>query len=206
MAIDGWWPLCHHRGMTVQRVRQGFTLIELLIVIIVITILVMLTATIYQNSQAQARDVQIAAAADKVADAMTLYLHQEKSYPLGSAFSSSVANTTGCTNGFGVGWFSKGNDVCNVEESLVARSYLPSGFSDSLPSNPLYAAPNKRALMIQKYASNRFMVFYSMDQPTASDTSHFNAELTKCGVNPAGSVPERDANGMKNGICIEYVF
>ncbi len=195
--------------MKTDRYRQGFTLIELLVAITVIMILATMTVMIYRNSQLQARDTQLAAMADKAADAMLLYVNQEKAYPSGSAFSSTAASATGCSDGFGTGWFAKGNDACSVEESLVARGYLPSGFSDSLPSNPLYPAPNKQALMIQVYpagAPTKFMVFYSMDRPTESATSHFNAELTKCGVTITGHIPERDDNGMKNGICVQYAL
>lgn len=182
--------------------HAGFTLVEMLIVIVVIAILVVITAALYQNAQVQARDAQMTDAADKVADAIQLFANKEGHFPRGGLGSTTAAAAgTECVDGAG-GWVTTGKYTCSVEDSLVNLGYLPAGYIASLPDNAVYPG-QKQAVMVYTYGSNA-MVYYSMEQPTASDTARFNTELTQCGINPAGAVTQRDSYGMRNGICFQY--
>lgn len=192
--------------MSKYHFRRGFTLIELMVVVVIVVILAMITATIYKNTQLQARDAQVASMADKVADALLLFMQKEGHLPAGGIGSTAAATGSNeCTDGAG-GWFAKGIYLCSVEDSLINKGYLPASFSSSLPSNPQYAANNKQSIMIYQHSSGPYavMVYYSMESPTQKDTDRFNAEMTRCGLNPAGSIVQRDTYGMKNGICIKY--
>lgn len=190
--------------MYLQRLRQGFTIVELLIVITVIAILVMITATIYQNVQVQARDTQLADSADKVADAVELFIQQQGHFPRGGLNSTSASGGSECVDGSG-GWFAAQYN-CTVRDTLVATGYLPSGFGDNLPANPALPTLPGRNIMVYTYGApvTSAMVYYSMEDPSAENTRNFNAQLTACGINPGGVVAPRDSYGMRNGVCIQF--
>ena len=186
--------------------RHGFTLIELMVVVIIVVILAMITATIYKNTQLQARDAQVASMADKVGDAIMLFMQKEGHFPAGGSGSTVAATGTNeCSDGAG-GMFAKGEYLCTVEDSLINKGYLPTSYSSTLPANPLYAAGNKQSIMVYKYGADtaNIMVYFSLESPTQTDTDRFNAEMTRCGLNPAGVIAPRDTNGMKIGICLKY--
>ena len=187
-----------------SRVHKGFTIVELIIVIVIIAILAIITATIYQSVQVQARDAQMSDAATKVADAIQLFASKNGHFPAGGwGSSTAIGAGTECSNGVN-GWFASGLYTCTVEDTLKASGYLPAGFAANLPANTKYTSPNTLALMVYIYSGNLAMVYYSMESPSTSDTNHFNAQLTKCGINPAGTVTQRDTYGMRNGICFSY--
>lgn len=194
--------------MYLPRLRQGFTLIELLVVITVIAILVMITATIYQNVQVQARDTQLASAADKVADAVQLFIQQQGHFPRGGSGSTAAAAAGAeCADGKD-GWFAV-NYQCDVEDTLINLGYLPSGFVGQLPSNTKYTGNNRQAIMIYRYDSGanaaapyRAMVYYSKEDPSTTDTSHLNSQLTRCGLTSTTGDTMRTNYGMQDGICV----
>lgn len=191
--------------------RAGFTIVELFAVIAVLSVLVMITATIYQSAQVQARDAKNADGADKFADAMQLFAAKYQHPPRGGAGSTTAIGAgTECADGIN-GWVTSAY-VCDLENTLVASGYLPSGFTAGLSQNMVYPGTTSgiRALMVYRAsfsgspAVTKSMVMYSMEAPTDADTDHFNAELTKCyGYVPAaGAYSPRDTYGMKNGICV----
>lgn len=193
-----------------RRDTSGFTIVELVVVVVIIAILALITAVLYNSAQKQSRDVALTDAADKVGDALQLYIQRNGTWPLGGSGSTAAAGASGCTNGRD-GWFASGAYTCSVEDTLVKSGYLPSGFSAGLPVNTEYGKTNRYSLMVYKIGSgdlstgsNKGMVFYAMEDYTASDTAHFNAEMQKCGINPAGTVSQRDSYKMRNGICISY--
>ncbi len=193
--------LSHSKGMKRRASGKGFTIIELIIVVVVIAILSMISAAVYGSAQIQARNTQSADAAHKVADAIRLFIVKNGHFPRGGLGSTTAISGTECADGSNA-WFATGRYTCTVEDTLVASGYLPSGFSAELPSNFEYAAPNNRTLMVYNAGGNKIMVFYSLESPTAQDTEDFNAQLTDCGYNPAGTVVQRDSYGMRGGVCI----
>lgn len=196
--------------MKLRTSRPGFTIVELVVVIVIIAILAVVTAVLYNSAQKQSRDVALADAADKVADAIQLYTQRNGAWPVGGSGSAVAAGASGCTDGRD-GWFASGTYTCSIEDTLVKSGYLPSGFSASLPINTEYGKTSKYSLMVYKIGAgnlttgtNKGMVFYSMEDYTADDTTHFNTEMQKCGLNPAGTISQRDNYKMRNGICILY--
>lgn len=194
---------------------RAFTLVELFAVIAVISILVLITASIYRSVQVQARDARNADGADKIADALQLWIVKNGSYPNGGNGSTSAldAGTGKCPNGTnGYGWYSTGAygaTGCTYEDVLVAAGYLPANFGDSLSPNILYNSAlttGNRSIMVYRIgATDKAMIMYSMENPSTSDTDHFNAEFTKCyGGVPAPTYAPRDTYKMANGICISF--
>ena len=187
------------------RAKQGFTIVEILIVTVVVAILATLTVVAYMNAQTQAQDVRVRDAADKVTDAIQLFASKTGRLPRGgSGSSTAIGAATECANG-AEGWAAIGTYTCTVEDTLVASGYLPAGFMAKLPQNPTYpTATYNQSLMLYSMGTDKAMVFYSQQSPTAADTGSFNAEMTRCGLNPAGAVAQRDTYGMRGGICFQY--
>ena len=196
-----------------SRLKQGFTLVELLIVLIVITILVTITATIYKNVQVQAQDVARRSAADKIRDAATLYFKDNPSFPKGNYTSVTTLDANGnCTDGLGTGWIGKGAygvNSCSFEEMLIARGLIPSDLIASTPVNQnLSNKGAKYSYMLYQGLSSKqnthVLVEYTLEDPSAADTAHFNAQLTLCGYDPSAAHSPRDQWGMRDAFCINY--
>lgn len=199
-----------------MKIRAGFTIVELLIVVAVIGALATISVVAYNGIQARARDASLRNVADKVADALQLFAAKNDRWPYGgSSATTAIGSATECPGAAqSNGWFLAGAGyTCTVSESLVASGYLPANFAQSLPGNKYFAGSN-RSMMFYRNSpvveSNltvyRGMLYYTMESPSASDTANFNAELTKCGYNPAGTIQPRDSWGMRNGICVEYTL
>jgi type II secretory pathway pseudopilin PulG len=188
---------------------RAFTIVELFVVIAVLAILVMITATIYRSVQVQARDSQNADAADKFADAIKLFAAKNGHFPAGGSGSTApIGAGTECADGAN-GWAATGYQ-CDIEDSLVASGYLPSGFVASQSPNPKYPANKTGSQAFMVYVAStagtppikKAMVMYSMEDPSTGDTDNFNNELTKCYGSVPGVYSPRDTYGMKNGICV----
>lgn len=175
--------------------KRGFTIVELMIVIVVIGILSSITAVMYTGAQTQSRNTQIIDIADKVVDSIKLFAVQQGHFPRGgSGSSAAIGAGTECADG-STGWYSTGY-LCHVNDTLVASNYLPSSVAAGIPSG--------YGMMVYTYGTNQAMVFYTLQNPSATDTAKFNAQMTKCGLNPGGTVAQRDTNGMRGGICFDY--
>ena len=186
---------------------RGFTIVEMLIVIVVIAILATITAVMYTNTQTQARDLQIRDAADKFADAVQLFAAKNGRLPRGGNGSTvAIGAGTECANGAN-NWVSPGAYSCTVEDTLVASGYLPAGFTSKLPQNTSYPASTtvNRSLVLWASGTSMAMVYYTLESPAASDLTHLNTELVRCGIDPSpGMVAPRDSQNMKDGICIQF--
>jgi prepilin-type N-terminal cleavage/methylation domain-containing protein len=193
-----------------RTVAKGFTIVELIVVIVVLSILVMITASIYQSAQVQARDARNVDGMDKFADAVSLFTAKNYHFPRGGNSSTvAIGSGTECADGIN-GWAAYGY-LCDVEDTLVASGYLPSGFTNSLSPNVNYS-PNEtngaKSLMVYRASVSgtppveKWFVMTSMEAPTTDDTAHFNAEMTKCYGSVLGSYSPRDTYGMRNGICL----
>ena len=189
---------------------RGFTIVELVVVIAVLAILVAITAALYQNAQMQARDAKNADAADKFADAAQLFAAKYGHFPKGGSGSTSpIGSGTECADGLN-GWAAYGYQ-CDVEDSLVASGYLPAGFVLAMSPNVEYyptRTTGDLSMMVYKATASgnpvvsKWMVMYSMEDPSADDTAHFNSELTKCFGSVPATYSPRDTYKMRNGICV----
>ncbi len=180
------------------RARPGFTIVEILIVIVVIAILATITAVMYMNAQTQAEDLRVRDAADKLADSVLLFSSKAGRLPRGGwGSTTAIGAGTECADG-AEGWAASGTHTCTVEDTLIASGYLPAGFTAKL------GATSGQLFMLYSMGADKAMVFYSQEAPTTADTTAFNAELTQCGINPAGAVAQRDTYGMRGGICLQY--
>ncbi len=190
--------------------ESGFTIVEMIVVVVVIAILAIITATIYTNVQSQARNHQVADAADKVADAIQLFISKNGHFPKGGWSSSTPISGTECSNGQN-GWFATktyGTSGCTVEDTLIASGYLPNNFSSNFPDIKavpaqdlmVYTHGNDGAAVPTYYA----MVYYAMEDPTTADTANWQAQLNKCGITTTTTATSQYGNGMRNGICIQY--
>lgn len=183
--------------------RRGFTIAELLVVIVVVAVLATVVAISYTGAQSRANNTKVRDAADKIADAIRVFAAREGHFPIGGN-SSTAAIGVGkeCADGVN-GWYNV-QYACTINDTLVASGYLPSDVAAGLPTNTNTTASPKSSVMVYKYGTNQAMVYYSLESPTTQDISDFNAQLTKCGLNPAGTIVQRDTHGMRGGICIDY--
>ena len=192
-----------------SRLRTGFTVVEILIVGVVVAILTVITATIYLNAQVQARDTQMRDAADKVADALSLYLSKNNGqYPKGGYLSTTpIGSGTACVDGAN-GWFEStayGANGCTIEDVLVANMYLPQGFSTTLPANTYKGNSTNQSLMLYTMSSGKaVMLYYTLEEPSAADNANFQSEMNRCGDPGIYSNTYQYQNGMRNAICIQY--
>lgn len=193
-----------------QRLRRsrGFTIVELLVVIVILAILSTLVFVAYDKAQMQARDSKLRDAADKVADAVQLFASNTGHFPAGGMSSTTaIGAAKECVDGFN-GYFDKGLYTCTVEDTLVASGYLPGNFSVGLPNNTIFGPGRGIMVYDMKYltgtSTGKGMVFFALESVSAADTAKFNSEMTKCGINIAGSVIQRDSYGMRSGICFQF--
>ena len=184
---------------------RGFTIVELVVVIAVLAILVAITAALYQSAQAQARDAKNADGADKLADAIQLFIAKNQHFPAGGWGSTSpIGAATECALPAASGFAAKGTYTCTIDDTLVASGYLPVGFLLSLSPNPNYTQTNGfYSTMVYQYGQ-KALVMYSMEDPSSDDTAHFNQELAKCLGSVPASYGPRDTYGMRNGLCISF--
>lgn len=189
--------------MKYTRHGYGFTIVELLVVIVVIAILAMITAVLYLGAQTQSRDTKVNDAAHKVAEAIELYAARHNgTFPLGGSGSSTVAGPNGCTNGNSTGWVNKGAYTCTVEETLTADALLPSGFLSDLPPN-IYVSggsTNKDMTIDMCSTPGKALLYYTQENPSASDTTNSTATMAKCSVSTNPHV----SDGMRGAILIDY--
>jgi len=203
-AIDPTCQLCHSNYM--KKNAPGFTLVELIIVTIVIGILASIIAVAYNGGQMRARNLKVQDGATKIADAIQLFIVNKGHFPAGGWGSTvAIGSATECPDGVN-GWFGTSMYTCTVEDTLVASGYLPAGFTQDLPPNIAQSASDGLVSIAayQLPSNDHGMVFYSVESPSASTTEHFNEELTECGIDPSGSVYQRDSLLLQDGICFEY--
>jgi prepilin-type N-terminal cleavage/methylation domain-containing protein len=184
---------------------RGFTIVELLVVIVVLAVLVMITASIYQTAQVQARDAKNIDGADKFADAIQLFIANKQHYPEGgSGATTAIGSGAECVDGIN-GWAATGY-LCDIEDTLVASGYLPANFTRDLSPNPTYPSntTGSQSLMVYQASSTKTMVMASLEDPTPDNTDRFNKELTKCYGSVPATYSPRDTYGMRYGVCIVY--
>lgn len=180
----------------------GFTIVELLIVIVVIGILAAITIVAYSGIQARARDTQMKDAVGKVAQALQILAINQGQTPTMAGSGTTVGvNNGACVNGGG-GFSGSGIYSCTLEDMLVSTKLLSANFIPSLPANKAFG--NAPGYSIMYYpcgaGSNKLELFYYLENPTADDTSNFNANVATCGI----SFDVRDLWGMRASKIVTF--
>jgi prepilin-type N-terminal cleavage/methylation domain-containing protein len=184
------------------KTRQlGFTIVELLIVIVVIGILASITIVSYNGIQARASDAKIRTAATQIEKALQLYVSYTAKLPVGGSGSTTVADSTGCTNGSS-GWFAKGTwYVCAVEDDLLSQSLIPATLIPSLPKNKKVGATSgTQTFMGYDCGANGYTLLWYLDAPTAQDIASYDSVAATCGYGTS----LRDSYGMQAGRIIRF--
>lgn len=83
---------------------------------------------------------------------------------------------------------------------LVDSKLLPANFISSLPPNTNFGGSNTGMLTMMFYdcGDGRFTLWYSLENPTATDTSDVNNASTFCGT------WERDLYGMRGAKVLSF--
>ena len=180
---------------------RGFTVVELSVVIVVIAILASITIVSYNHVTARANDSLTRQGVNKFEKAMKLWsLKTNDRRPLGNSGSTLPLSGSNCRDGGGQGWVHSGVYTCTTEDFLVAGGFLPENFMYSLPVNKSQSASlgGKRSIMLYSClsGSNRYLLMWSLQQPTADDTAQFDAVLAECGR--TGSASTFQGYGMRS--------
>jgi len=186
--------------------NSGFTIVELLIVIVVIAILAAISIVAYNGVQSRANNSRILSAVNQVEKAMRIWHIDTGKQPKAGSGSTSGPTNDECVGPSSVGgWFGGNLYNCNMEDLLVARGGLPSGFTANLPPNKTYTTTNGRySLMLYPCSNiqNGYILFYNMYGPSQDDYDKFNIETMKCGgYSPNASVVYNNY-GMRGGRII----
>lgn len=194
-----------------KQLRRGFTIVEILVVVVIISILVLITATIYQNAQVQARDTQVRDAAAKFAEALRLYIaNNNNTIPLGGETSSTALTNGVCSNGTKSGFVGPGYYTCTIGEVLIASNYLPADFFTKLPDNTYYsggaANANKTLMFYDCNNGKNGVVYFTQEQPTTADITTANNAYLACPFFGAGLANFRQYNewGMRGAVVFSY--
>mgnify|MGYP001644202501 FL=1 len=169
-----------------SRIRRGFTIVELLIVVAVVAILAIVTATIYLNTQVQARDTHMRDGLDKFADAIMLWSSGHKgALPYGGSGTTYDATTQNCANPMNnrvEGWQDAGvySSSCTIGDIMVKLEYLPKDFFSNL--SKVTSKPS--LFMVHSCTSDpagrKFIVMTSLEDPDEKDKEHFKKEHERC--------------------------
>jgi prepilin-type N-terminal cleavage/methylation domain-containing protein len=187
--------------MSGKRTRQsGFTIVELLIVIVVIAILATISIVAYSGIQARANDSKIRAAVNQFEKALGVWVVDHPA-PLRGGANSTIAVSNGACSDGAEGWLAAGNYVCSMDDALISAGNLPTGFLRNLPRNTYLGATDGRyATMLYWCGTNRYSLYWTLQNPTAEDSASIDATLTTCG----DPVQIRDSWGMRAGKTIQF--
>jgi prepilin-type N-terminal cleavage/methylation domain-containing protein len=182
--------------------RRGFTIVELLIVVVIIGILAAITIVSYNGITSRARDARVKDAAAKVAQAVQIWsINRGGQLPTGSGYATTTPVSNGvCTGGSLGGFAATGLYACTLEDMLVDSKLLPANFITSLPPNTNYGGSTNGALTMMFYqcGGSNFFLLYSLENPTAADTSDVNNASTACGTQ------QRDQWGMRGAKALSF--
>ncbi len=141
--------------------HKGFTIIELLVVIAVIAVLASIVIVSYGFMRGDSMDAKIKTVVKTAGDALALKEGQ-----------------TGTRTDIGTGFFNGSNGM----DSLVPK-YLKQGYRDGLESKRV-SDPNRLLAWFNcNDGGGGFVIYASLNNPTADDTAKFNKYKLACGQN-----------------------
>lgn len=184
------------RLKSMSRTARGFTIVELLIVIVIIAILAAITIVAYNGIQARANDTRVREGAAQFERALLRWSIDHGNVLRGNSGSTVALSGDNCTDGGGSGFVGTGSYPCTTEDILAAKELLPQGYLAKLPKNPHYTSTDgRRSIMLYTCGSGTgvYALFWTLHQPTDSDTNNVSSALTQCGV----STNVRDTWGMR---------
>lgn len=173
----------------------GFTIVELLIVIVVIAVLAAITVVAFNGIQDRSRDGSIRSGANQLEKAIRLWATQTGQLPRGGWSSTGpLGSADNCADGSG-GWVSSGSYPCALEDMLVAKQLLPSGFTQRLPTNSAYTSTNGiRSTMFYPCTGGKYALYWNLRNPSAEDTASIAyVESQGCPTSPRTSYGMRAA-------------
>lgn len=190
-----------------RKYAGGFTIVELMIVIVVIAILASISIVAYDGIQARAEDSKTKTAVSQLEKVMILWSGENGNVIRGGSGSSTPVGASGCTEGSS-GWFASGIYTCSQEENFVAAKMIPSGFTNNLPKNVQapaynYATNGRFSLMFYTCGTGKYILFWSLRNPTVEDTAGFDSSRTECGYGSNNSF--RDTYGMRGARVIRLL-
>lgn len=163
---------------------HGFTIVELLIVVVIIAILAAITIVTYNGVQARAQDAKTRSGVEQFTKALYMYATMYGSAALAKGNSGSTVAISGvvCADGTSSGFVGSGVYVCTTEDMLKAAGFLPNGFVAALPPNTgnIWSSANT-AIMLYPCGGSSYALFWSLRQPSASDTANYNSIIAQCG-------------------------
>jgi len=182
--------------------KSGFTIVELLIVIVVIGILAAITIVAYNGIQSRGRDANINATANQIQKSVQLWYLDTGILPVAGYGSTGAAVNDACpgnTTASG-GWFQSGSYACSMQDLLKARGYMTNNLLSSLPKNTVTGTAGT-VFMFYPCGANRSILIWSLENPSASESSNYTANMATCGLS-AGSYTA--GYGMRASAIISY--
>ncbi len=184
-----------------RRKQAGFTIVELLIVVVVIAVLAVISVVAYTGIQNRANDSRMKAGVNQFEKALRLWVLDQPLPIRGGSGSTVVASNGACSDG-NSGWIAAGiGYVCSIEDALVSAGNLQSGFIRNLPRNTNYSATDGRyATMFYSCGANRYVLYWTLQNPSAEDIAGMDSALTTCGH---GAI-FRDSYNMRGGKVLQF--
>lgn len=166
--------------------QKGFTIVELLIVIVVIGILAAITLVAYNGIQQRGRDANIQAMANQIQKNLQLWYLDTGVLPAAGYGSTGAAANDACpgnttTSG---GWFQSGLYFCTMQDLLKARGYLTNNLDSTLPKNTVTGS-SSTVFMFYNCGTGRYILIWTLESPSPTDTSNYNSNMATCGLNAA---------------------
>lgn len=139
--------------------KSGFTIVELLVVIVVIGILAAITIVAFNGVSTRAMDTKIKSLASSVGKSLQI-------------------ERIGGVTPAAVGYWNNANGV----DSIVTPKYLPAGYRDDLKSSN---ADFTSRIFRYYLCGDGFVIYASLNNPTASEIQSFQNARTQCGQTTA---------------------
>lgn len=157
-----------------RKKEAGFTIVELLIVIVVIAVLAAITVVAFNGIQDRSHDTRMKNGVAQLERAIRMLATTTGELPRGG-WSSTVAvnaSTGQCADGSG-GWVTSGTYACAIEDMLLAKQLIPSGFLRGLPINTDYGSPTDgaRSLMFYPCSGGRYALYWHLRNPASEDAA-----------------------------------
>jgi len=182
-----------------RKKEAGFTIVELLIVIVVIAVLAAITVVAFNGVQDRSNDSRMRSGINQLEKAIRLWATQTGELPRGGWSSTTTwatladSGAANCADGTG-GWVFSGAYACSLEDMLVSKQLLPSGFTRKLPKNTIYNdADGARSIMFYPCGSSgKYALYWNLRNQSTEDA----ASLTYVESQGCTSAP-RTTYGMR---------